>query len=419
MTELPLNNLRIIDLGRVWAGPLTTRILSDFGAEVIKVESLTSRGGASLSAGEDPVLEDYPDMNPGEKPWNRQGMFNDLNRNKKSLTLDLSKQESVDAFKKLVAVCDVVVENFTPRVMSNFRLDYAVLKSIKPDIIMLSMSAYGASGPDRDIPGFGNTIEAIAGITNLVGYENGPPHQLGMIAGDVIAALHGVSALMVALRQRRETGKGQHIDLSQAETQTSILGEYILDYQMNKSEPLRIGNHSPDHAPHGCYRCQGEDSWVVIDVSSEAEWQSLCRVMNTPTLSGDPKFSNQNARCGNRLELDAIISAWIRPRDHYDIMRLLQSAGVPCGAVLTGRELLDDPHLKERGFFVDIPHPDAGTYSYAVNPVRISGMKSAYRRAPLLGEHNQEILAGLLGMEENEISLLKSKGIIGNAPPAV
>jgi crotonobetainyl-CoA:carnitine CoA-transferase CaiB-like acyl-CoA transferase len=417
MASLPLNGIMVIDLGRVWAGPLTTRVLADFGAEVIKVESLTARGTASLPADEDRVLEDYPNKDPGAKPWNRQGMFNDLNRNKKSLALDLSRPEGVAVFKKLVAISDIVVENYTPRVMANFGLDYPVLKTIKPDLIMLSMPAYGATGPYRDFPGFGNTIESVAGITDLVGYAGGPPHQLGMIAGDPLAALHGVSAIMVALRHKRQTGSGQHIDLSQAETQTSAIGEYVLDFSMNKRNVPRIGNRHPVHAPHGCYRCKGKDSWVAIDITSETEWQSLCKVMGNPSLAHDKRFSKQSTRLTNQDELDTLITAWTIQLDHYEVMRVLQTAGVPCGPVLNGKELLTDPHLRERGFFVNINHPDTGTFPYAGSPIRLSRTPAEYHSSPGLGEHNREVLGGLLGMSQDEITALEKAGVIGDAPP--
>lgn len=419
LTELPLEKLRVIDLGRVWSGPLTTRLMADFGAEVIKVESLAGRGVFSgPTSRQATLIEEFPNRDPGEHPWNRSSMFNDLNRNKLSLTLDLSKLEGASIFKRLVKISDVVVENYTPRVMANFGLDYPALKTVREDIIMLSMPAYGMTGPYRDFPGYGNTIEPVAGITNMVGYPGGPPHPLGMIAGDALAALHGVSAVLTSLRHRQRTGYGQYIDLSQAETQTSIIGEYILGYGMNMKSPERTGNRHPWKAPHGCYRCKGNDSWVAIAVSTDGEWQNLCRAMGNPAWTKDAMFSDQMNRWKNQDELDGFIEAWIVQRDHHEVMRILQEASIACGPVLNGREVLNDPHLNSRGFFVKISHPEAGTHPYAGVPIRLSKSPASFRLpAPCMGEHNRDVLDGLLGLTDGEIADLEEKKVIGDRPP--
>jgi crotonobetainyl-CoA:carnitine CoA-transferase CaiB-like acyl-CoA transferase len=418
---MPFESLRVIDLGRVWSGPLTSRILADFGAEVIKVEALAGRGQFSGAAARQVTLpEEFPNREPGEHPWNRSSMFNDLNRNKRSLTLDLSKPQGAAVFKKLAGISDMVIENYTPRVMANFGLDYPVLKAIKPGIIMLSMPAFGMTGPYHDFPGYGNTIEPVAGITDLVGYEGGEPHPLGMIAGDALAALHGASALLTALWHRERTGEGQYIDLSQAETQTSVIGEYVVAYGMNGREPERIGNRHPYMAPHGCYRCKGPDNWVVIAVNTDEEWRGLCRAIGRPAWTRDGKFAGQLSRWHNQDELDAHLEEWTIERDHYEVMRVLQKAGVACGPVLNGMEVLNDPHLNRRGFFVTLNDPEAGPHRYAGMPVRMSRTKAVFRRpAPLLGEHNREILHGLIGLTDEEIAELEREGVIGDTPPAV
>ncbi len=421
MPPLPLNGIRVIDLGRVWSGPLTTRIFGDFGADVIKVESLAGRGEfAGATARQKTMPHEFPNKVPGPHPWNTSSMFNDLNRNKKSLTLNLATPQGQEVFKKLVKVSDIVVENYTPRVMANFGLDYPVLKEIRPGLIMLSMPAYGMTGPYHEFPGYGNTIEPVAGITNLVGYPGEAPHPLGMIAGDVLAALHGASAILVALWHRQQTGQGQYIDLSQAETQTSVIGEYILGYQMTGQEPVRRGNRHPSMAPHGCYRCKGDDSWVVIAVGSDGEWRSLCHVMGDPPWAERPEFAGQLSRWKNQDEIDKFISAWTINHEHYEVMRLLQPAGVACGPVLNGREVLHDPHLDARGFFVNIPHKEAGTHRYAGIPVHLSYTPAEVRLpAPCLGEHNDGVLRGLLGLTDTEIAELEKAGVIGTAPPGV
>jgi crotonobetainyl-CoA:carnitine CoA-transferase CaiB-like acyl-CoA transferase len=283
---------------------------------------------------------------------------------------------------------------------------------------MLSMPAYGMTGPYRDFPGYGNTIEPVAGITNLVGYPGDKPHPLGMIAGDVLAALHGVSAIMVALHHRRQTGKGQYIDLSQAETQTAIIGDVVVGYSMNRASPPRTGNRHPYMAPHGCYRCKGDDSWVAVAVGSDEEWRSFCGALGNPPWTQDTRFADLPSRQQNHDELDTFIQAWTVQFDHYEVMRILQAAGVACGPVLNGREVMDDPHLNARGFFVKIPHPEAGTHCYAGIPVRLSKTPAVFRLpAPCLGEHNREMLGGLLGLTEEEIATLGKEGVTRAIPP--
>ncbi len=416
-----LSGLRVIDLGRVWSGPLTTRILADFGAEVIKVESRAGRGAFSgPAARQNSLQEDFPDRQPGEHPWNRIGMFNDLNRNKKSLTLDLSTPAGAEVFKLLVKVSDIVVDNYTPRVMSNFKLDYAVLREVKPDIIMLSMPAYGMQGPYREFPGYGNTIEPVAGLTFLTGYLDGDPQPLGMIAGDVLAALHGVSAIMTALWHRQHSGRGQYIDLSQAETQTSVIGEHLLEYQLAGKLPPRRGNRHAIFAPHGCYPCSGQDEWIVITIADDLSWRKLCNLMGQPGPAEDGRFADQFSRWQNAAELDGIIKQFTRQYEKWDLTSKLQSAGITAAPVLNGRDLLADPHLRERGFMIDIPHPEVGVRSYAGVPVKLSKSPASFRLpAPLLGEHNLEVLSGLPGIDDAKISRLQQDGIIGDKPPDV
>jgi crotonobetainyl-CoA:carnitine CoA-transferase CaiB-like acyl-CoA transferase len=409
---LPLEEIRVIDLGRVWAGPLAARIMADFGAEVIKIETLAGRG--DFTSPETIVPEDFPDKILGPHPWNRSGIFNDLNRNKKSLALDLSNPSGKDIFIKLIAVSDIIIENYTPRVMINFGLDYQFMKTIKQDIIMLSMPAYGTTGSYRDFPGFGNTIESVAGITNLTGYAGEEPHLPGMISGDVIAALQGASAVLVALQQRRLTGKGQHIDLSQAEAQTSIIGKELIEYQLSKKEPVCHGNRNPDAAPHGCYRCQGEDKWVVIAITSEIDWESLCTAMGNPEWTGESRFSTMNRRLQHQRDLDKHISRWTSQIENTQAMDLLQSHGVPCGALFNGWELLENQHLNDRNFFVEIPHPEAGVHKYAGTPIRLSATPAQFNLpAPLLGEHNKFILKKLLNLNNDEINELYRTGALG------
>lgn len=405
----PFEHIRVIDLGRVWSGPVTARFFSDFGAEVIKIEGPTGRG-------EGPQ-EDMPDNDPGDCPWNRSGMFNDLNRNKKSLFLDLSMEEGIHIFKNIVAISDIVIENFSPRVMNNFGLDYPALKAIKKDVIMVSMPAFGMTGPYRDVIGFGNTIEPVAGLTALTGYPGELPHPAGMITGDMLAGLHAAGSLMVALWHRLETGEGQYIDLSQAEAATCTIGEVLLDYGMNRTHPVRLGNRHAQMAPHGCYRCKGNDRWVTIAIASDSEWEAFCGIMGNPSWTKDPCFVDQKSRYHHQDALDEHINQWTGTQDHYEVMHILQKAGIACGPVLDGQEILDDPHLKARDFFVTISHPETGTRTHAKSPIRLSDTPARYSKpAPCLGEHNVKILRDLLGYSDTDIQRLKEKGVVADVP---
>ncbi|MBI2846414.1 MAG: CoA transferase [Chloroflexi bacterium] len=409
MSGLPLHGVRVIDLTMVWAGPLAASMLADMGAEVIKVESRRRQDAVRYLI--------YPKGEPGEDPWNRSGYFQRFNRNKYGITLDLTTRRGVEIFKQLVLTSDVVMENFTPRVMENFGLDYPVLRSIRPDIVMISMPAFGRSGPYRDYLGFGNSVEAMSGLSSMMGYEDGPPILGGVTFGDPVAGVHAAFAILAALHYRERTGKGQHIEIAQRECFTRFIGEAIMDYTMNGRVGRRMGNRHQYRAPHGCYPCKGEDEWVVIDAGSDEEWDKLCEVMGKPALAQDKRFFDSLSRWKNQDELNKIISEWTRQHDHYEVMRLLQGAGVPAGAVLTNKELLEDEHLKKRHFFHDINHPGAGVFPQVGPPVKLSCTPGSIRmHGPRLGEHNQLILSGLLGVSGDELDALVKEGIIGTEP---
>lgn len=422
MTKMPFDGIRVIGLTRVWAGPLLCRILGDFGAQVINVEPLFGRRSVVSTAPHTlpRILPDYPEGEMGERQWNRRGIVNNLHRNQLSLTLDLSVPRAVELFKRLVKISDIVVENNTPRVMANFGLDYPALKQIKEDLIMISMPGFGMTGPYRDYRAFGTIIDPVVGISSLMGYPGGPPCLLGNAIPDPVAALHGVSAVLVALWHRDLTGEGQYIDLSQAETAASVIGDVIVGFGLNKRIPPIMGNRHAYKAPHGCYRCTGKDMWVVIAVSSDEEWQAFCQAIGSPPWTKERRWADQSGRWENQDELDRLIEEWTIQRDHYEVMHTLQGAGVACGPVLTGTEVLNNPHLNERNFFVETPHPDAGTRRYAGIPIKLSKTPATFRLpAPCLGEHNDYVLRELLGLSEEEIAELEQSGVIGNADPDI
>lgn len=407
MQKQALEGVRIIDCSMWFAGPYATELLAQMGAEVIKVESIQAVDGWRGAV----VIPD------AENPWEASPAFNSVNHNKYDLTLDLENPEGAEIFKRLVKTGDVVVENYTPRVMKNFGLDYEVLRKIKSDIIMMSMPGYGSTGPWKDYVAFAFLVEETAGIPQLTGYPDGPPMLMGASQADAIAGLNGAFAVMTALEHHRKTGEGQYIDLSQVEALTCFMGEPIIDYGMNKRLWPRQANRHPSMAPHGCYRCSGEDEWVTIAVSSDEEFKVFCETIGKDEWAQDERFAHALSRSKNQDDLDRLIEEWTIGRDHYEVMRLLQGAGIPSGPVLSQEELLSDPHLKERGFFQKLTKPEVGTHPY---PGLYAGFSKTPGRirwpSPSLGQHNEYVLGEILGMSEEEITELADKEIIGKRP---
>lgn len=417
--ESPLSGIRVLDLTRLWSGPLTGRILADLGAEVIHIVGRATLSGAPVSAETACRLGIYPENRPGERPWNRLSSDHDFHRNKKSLTLELQTPEGRELFKRLVRKSDVVLENFSPRVMANFGLTYEELKKIRSDIIYCSLSGYGHCGPKRDDVAYGSNIEAFSGLSSLTGYTKEGPLLAGNPFPDAAAALHGAAAVLTALVFRQRSGQGQHIDLSQAESAACLIGETVLAFGLTGEVPRRRGNRHLYYAPHGCYRCRGEDQWLALAVFEEEEWRALARIIDRPDWLKEEKLAHPRQRVADQDELDQAITAWTEKRTPDEAMTLLQKAGVPAGAVRKANELLDDPHLGERGFFVTITHPECGPRRYCSLPIGFSGFQlSPGRPAPCLGQDNDYILQELLGFSEEEVKDLEEKGVVGDRPLA-
>lgn len=404
MADFALAGLRVLAFTNAWAGPMCTMILGNMGAEVIKVES-------SRRLDDGRFLPPFPNGVPGGV--NSSGNFNTYNRSTKSCTLNLKQPEAVELARQLVLVSDVVVENFSPPVMPRLGLGYEVCRSLKPDIVYLSLSGYGATGPHRDYVSYGMQLQAFSGLADSTGYAGGPPRNLGTPVSDQVGALAGAFGILAALHHRRATGEGQYVDVSQCEVLLALCPEAILDYAMNGRGQGRVGNRDDVMAPHGVYRCKGEDTWVSIAVSTEEEWQGLCEVTGMTDLAGDPRFASRSARYQNQAELDSIVSAWTTRHGDYEAMHLLQHGGVPASAVLSNMQMVEDPHLRERGFCVEDDHPDTGKRTMAGFSWHLSRTPGRIRsRAPLLGEHNKEVFCDLLGLSEDELGDLVSKGVV-------
>jgi crotonobetainyl-CoA:carnitine CoA-transferase CaiB-like acyl-CoA transferase len=395
MTKEILSGLRVLDFTWVLAGPYATRILADFGAEVIKIQSKKTAKGAES---------------------NLIGYFNQWNRNKRSITLDMSFSEAKDIVLKLTSMSDVVIENFSPRVMSNWGLDYKKLKEARPDLIMLSMSAMGQNGPWKDFVAFGPTLQALSGITDLTSYAKDSPMGLGYAYADTISGLYAALTVLAALQYRDRTGKGQYIDLSEYEAICTVMGPSFLDISMNHREVLPRGNRSDEisAAPYGCYQCKGVDRWCVIAVFNETEWQALCNAMGSPGWTKEERLSTQSKRKENIDELDKFLGQWTLQFTPEELVYLLQKAGVPAGVVQNTEDLAKDPQLIAREFFVPLEHPILGKTVSDTSPIKFEESSTAsWRAAPLLGEDNRYVYMELLGLTEGEFSSYVEKGIIG------
>jgi crotonobetainyl-CoA:carnitine CoA-transferase CaiB-like acyl-CoA transferase len=390
-----LAGVRVMDFSRVLAGPFATRILADFGAEVIKVQSKKTATGS--------------DDNNGS-------YFSAWNRNKRSITLDMSRPEARDIALKLASKSNVVVENFSPRVMFNWGLNYEKLTEARKDLIMVSMSGMGQTGPWKDFVAFGPTLQSLGGLTYLTSYDKDAPIGLGHAYADAVAGLYCAVAVLAALEQRDRSGLGQHIDLSEYEAVCTLIGPALLDAAANQREIRPQGNRSPDipAAPYGCYRCAGEDRWCAIAVFDEVEWQALCRVSGHPEWGQDPRFSTLAMRKERPKELDPLIQEWTSRNTAERVMQLLQEAGVQAGVVQSAQDLANDPHLQARGFFVHLDHPVLGKTVSDRTPIQMGrDALMGWKRAPLLGEDNEYVYLELLGLSEVEFRSYVEKGIIG------
>jgi benzylsuccinate CoA-transferase BbsF subunit len=403
MNNDALKGLRIADFSWVWAGPLTTMLLAFMGAEVIKIESrkrLDQMRQGSITTG-----DSFSDFNASP-------IFNNANLNKKSVTIDLSRPEGTELAKKIVAVSDLTIENMRPGVMDKLGLGYKDLVKVKPDIIMLSASGFGSSGPYREYAGYAPIFAAFGGLAYLTGYEDGEPNTMSGVM-DLRVGTVSAFALLAALIHRQKTGEGQYIDLSSSECISALVGPQLMEYTMNKRSPFRSGNQDSIMAPHNCYRCKGNDKWISIAVATDEEWNAMCRAMGNPAWTRDEAFTDIYSRWKNRTKLDELIGKWTINYTHYEVMELLQSSGVAAMPSFSAEEILSDPHVKARGLINEVQHPVLGkkvvinpSWKHSETPARI------HKASPLLGEHNEEVFGDLLGMSEEEVKKLEAAQII-------
>ena len=398
-----LEGVRIADFTWAWAGPYATFLLGFMGAEIIKIETAKRPDFTRLQS--ITTRQRFEGMN-------QSPVFNDINLNKLSATIDLTQPKGVELAKRIVEISDVVTQNMRPGAMDRLGLGYEALKEVKPDIIYLSSSALGAIGPDREYIGFAPIFHAIGGAAHLTGYPDGDPSpQAGSI--DMRSGTAAAFAVLAALNCRQRTGIGQHIDLSSSETVSVLSGDAIMDYTMNNRVQSRRGNLDDIMAPHNCYPTQGEDKWVSIAISTDEEWRAFCDAIGNPEWTRDTRFADQYSRWKNQEELDKLVGEWTRGHTHYEVMEALQAVGVAATPSFSNQEIFEDRHLKERGLATEVTHQVIGKQVVIGAPWKLSQTPAEVRQAsPLLGEHNQYVFEGLLGMSKQEVQSLVDEKVI-------
>ncbi len=430
--SLPLAGVRVVELSIAWAGPLAARFCADLGADVIRVEHRGARGtglgpdGAPMRAPEGwqwgelppPAFRAgiFPDADPGERPWNRNGPFNKMQRNKRALCLDLKDARGRDAFRRLLAQADVLLDNYRPRALDRLGFDFETVAAINPRIVRVSMSGYGATGPYRERGSWGPILEAHSGLAAATGYADGGPMKLGAAFPDGIGGLTGAFAILDALRERDRTGDAVYVNLSQLESYLSIGGELALTASATGQPPDRRGNRSLACAPQGLYPCRGDDAWVAVTVQSGRAWEALVALIDSPALR-DPALRSVAERRRRHDALDAAIADWTREQDAHEAAAILQEAGVAAGPVLSNLDLVTDPHLRAREQIVPIDHPDVGRREFPGFPIRFSSTPvERFEGAPTLGQHNEPILRDLLGYSAAEYAALVDAGVVAHTP---
>ena len=421
--ETPLAGIRVVDLSRVFAMPYVGAYLADLGAQVIKIDT----HHAAFVDTTRTLTGPYPDNAPGEKFWNQAGTFQTLNRGKRSVTLDLRSEQAMGILLDLIAQSDIVMENFTPRVTRRFGLDYPSLRRVKPDLVLVSNTGYGHSGPWSDFGAMASALEPTHGSGAFMGYlepdnegnlvGSSTPNKIGNSYTDFLACWSAQLGILAALYRRASTGRGAWIDLAMYQNGVSFFGEGLLDFAFNGRPTRRLGNRHESLAPHGCYPCSGKDRWVALSVKKEKEWQGLCTALGQPDLIADPRFADPIVRHRNQDELDRTISAWCREQGQEEVVAALHSHDVPAAPVLDAGQLIADPHLRARGLFEQVEHPRAsglGKREYlgrgwwlADADVQIRGP------APDMGEANEFVLGQMLGLTTDDIAQLRGDDIVG------
>ncbi|GGC72710.1 putative CoA-transferase [Chelatococcus reniformis] len=404
--RLPLEGIRVVDFSMGWAGPVATRTLADLGADIIKIESCQY---ADWWRG----VDRRPAYVAGRE-YEKMARFCIMNRNKRGITLDLTQPDGVRLAKALIATADLVVDNYSVEVLPKLGLGYEVLAAINPRLVVMSMSAFGSGSVHRTCRGYGSTLEQASGLPTVVGAPGQPPIMSQVAFGDAVGGLNGACAALTALIHARRTGQGQFIDLSMIECMMPFAAPWLTVHSVDGKPPTRYGTRHPDLVPHGCFRCAGADSWLVVAVSDDAMWPKLCRVLGRDDWASDGALATASGRRDREAEIEAAIAAWAAARSDVEALQALQAAGVAAGAARLPIELLRDPQLLATGFIQEVDRPFIGRHPQPSTAFREGDAPFPVRRAPpTLGQHNREVLGGLLGLTDAELARLAQTGIIG------
>ncbi len=398
-----LQGLKVVEFAVYAAGPMVGKHLGEHGATVVHVESRSRPDGFRVH------YPPYKDNIPG---LNRTGTFAIFNDSKLGVTVNLKAPRGVEIARRLAAWADVLIENFQPGVMARNGLSYEAVREVNPSIIYLSSCNMGQTGPKASQRGFGSQLTSQSGFTYLAGEPQGEPMLLFGPYIDFVAVGFGLVAVLAALDYRRRTGQGLCIDLSQYECGLQFIAPILLDFEINGRVMTRMGNRSPDAAPHGAYPCRGDDRWCVVAAGSEEEWRAFCRAAGHPEWASDPRFASLAARKAHEDELDALAGAWTSQRSPQEVMETLQAAGVPSGIVSRLSDVFSDPQLAYRGVLNELPHAELERFHYIAPPYTLSETPSEQRPSPLLGEHNDLVYREILGLSDGEVRELIDEGVI-------
>ncbi|WP_375002659.1 CaiB/BaiF CoA transferase family protein [Aeromicrobium sp. CTD01-1L150] len=394
MTHAPLRGVRVLDLSTILAGPLTSSLLAEFGAEVIKIEQ----------PGDGDPARSYPPLEDGVSPqWSLLG------RNKRSVTIDLHQPGAADVVGRLAAAADVVVTNFRPGTLRRFGVDFDDLVAYRPDLVMVHISAFGRTGPYADRPGFARVAESYAGLTHRTGEPDRPPLFAGYPVADGVTGIYAAFAALLALRQRDLTGEPQLVDIALYEPLLRMMEDFIVGFDATGHSISRQGNENPHISPNNLYRTR-DDHWLALPASTEQMWRRLIKVMGADDLAG---YTDMSQRIAHRKEIEARVQAFVASHDLDPLMEMLVDAGVAAGPVNSAAEICADPHVRERGSIVSVPD-GAGRQRLMQAPAGIfSGFEGSIRSvAPTLGQDTDAVLTQLAGLSDDDVAGLRERGVI-------
>jgi crotonobetainyl-CoA:carnitine CoA-transferase CaiB-like acyl-CoA transferase len=409
---LPFAGLRVVDFTSFWAGPSATNLLAALGADVVHVESIQHPDGYRFITMR---TTDLP-----EHWWERSVGFQSENWNKRGITLDLHQEEGRERFLDLVALADVVVENYAPRVLDNVGISVASIHARNPEAVVLRMPAFGLAGPWRDRTGFASTMEAASGIAWMTGYADGPPTTLRAPL-DPASGMHAVFAVISALYERTRSGRGHVLEVPMIECALNLASELVIEQSAYGTSLRRDGNRGPGAAPQGVYACRGEEEWLAIAVEADDQWRALRKALDEPEWSADPTYDSAGGRRRAHDAIDGALGAWAATVDVHTAVELLLGHGVPAAPVVDGLTLLANPQLQFRGYFESIDSPLLGRHHVRSLPFRFSSRTEPWirRPAPTLGEHTREVLAEYLGLDDTALDRLEADEVIGTRPKGV